>query len=277
MPLLKSRIPFTPQNPYRTRRPQTSKIIFLSCEGSVTEEEYFTRISEIYSMIRSKIQLISVAEDAVLTRPKFRTPEQNRILGKTRPKQLVERIDQFKAEKEDIYQFSQFPEDEFWIVTDVDQNWSNQIIDLQHGKSYRDEWNEAIAACQEKGYKYAVSNPFFEIWLLLHHDEASSEDKGYAVTDTHPYEKTEHFQERLRILGVPMQEKKHINDMDYTDEKVKTAVHRADMLHIDKADLAPKYFSTTVYLLLQEIISMLPEDVSLTSENEQVPSVVADS
>ena len=74
-----------------------------------------------------------------------------------------------------------------------------------------------------------------------------------------------------------MQGKKHINDMDYTDEKVKAAVHRADVLHIDKADLAPKYFSTTVYLLLQEITSMLPEDVSLTSENEQVPSVVADS
>ena len=48
MPLLKSRVPFTPQNPYRVVRPQTSKIIFLSCEGSVTEEEYFGMISDIY-------------------------------------------------------------------------------------------------------------------------------------------------------------------------------------------------------------------------------------
>ena len=43
MPLLKSRVPFTPQNPYRVIRPKTSKIIFLSCEGSVTEEEYFPK------------------------------------------------------------------------------------------------------------------------------------------------------------------------------------------------------------------------------------------
>lgn len=70
MTLLKSRVPFTPQNPYRTVRPKTSKIIFLSCEGSVTEEEYFGLISDIYSGIKSKIQFISVAEDAVFTAPK---------------------------------------------------------------------------------------------------------------------------------------------------------------------------------------------------------------
>lgn len=32
--------PFSVENPYRTKRPSTSKIIFLSCEGSETEEEY---------------------------------------------------------------------------------------------------------------------------------------------------------------------------------------------------------------------------------------------
>ena len=170
MPLIRSRIPFTPQRPYRSHRPATSKIIFLSCEGSVTEEEYFARISEIYSPVRSKIQFISVAEDAVFTAPKCRTEDQVKLLSKVRPKHLVERMDAFKVEKNDIYQFSEYPEDEFWIVTDVDKNWSEELIDSERRKSYRDEWNEAIAACQEKGYSYAVSNPFFEIWLLLHHD-----------------------------------------------------------------------------------------------------------
>ena len=94
-----------------------------------------------------------------------------------RPKHLVERINQFKAEKDDIYQFEKYPEDEFWILTDVDQNWSNQVIDPQNGKTYKDEWDDAIAACEEKGYHYAISNPFFEIWLLLHHDQPSEEDK----------------------------------------------------------------------------------------------------
>lgn len=40
--------PFTNENPYRDKRPATSKIIFLSCEGSVTEEEYIEVLSNIY-------------------------------------------------------------------------------------------------------------------------------------------------------------------------------------------------------------------------------------
>ena len=154
---------------FKTRpRPKTSKIIFLSCEGSVTEEEYFGMISEIYSEIKSKIRVVSVAEDAVRTDPKYRTPDQVQLLTKVRPKHLIERIEQYKVEKNDIYQFEKYPEDEFWVLTDVDQNWSNQIIDPKNSKTYKDEWDDAIAVCEEKGYHYAVSNPFFEIWLLYH-------------------------------------------------------------------------------------------------------------
>ena len=260
MPLLKSRVPFTSQNPYRKVRPKTSKIIFLSCEGSVTEEEYFGMISEIYSEIKSKIRVVSVAEDTVRTDPKYRTPDQVQLLTKVRPKHLIERIEQYKVEKNDIYQFEKYPEDEFWVLTDVDQNWSNQIIDPKNSKTYKDEWDDAIAVCEEKGYHYAVSNPFFEIWLLLHHDQPSEKDKSFAVSDNHPYEKTNHFRTRLSELGAPLTDKKHINYSDYNDEKIKTAVHRAEELHLDKMDLCPRYFATTVYLLLKKIIEMLPEE-----------------
>ena len=260
MQLLRSRVPFTTQRPYRSSRPETSKIIFLSCEGSVTEEEYFIElIPSIYSEIKSKIQFVSVAEDAARTDPRYRTPEQKKILSKTRPKQLVERIEQFKAEKDNIYQFKEYPEDEFWIITDVDQNWSEKIIDAEHEKSYKDEWNDAIAECKEKGYHYAVSNPFFEMWLLLPHDEPSETDKSFAVSDGHPYEKTSHFRIRLSELGAPLKKDKHIKASDYNDEKIKLAVQRAEKLHIDKSDLCPRYFATTVYLLLEKIFEMKKE------------------
>lgn len=260
MPLVTNRIPFNAQNPYRPRRPATSKIIFLSLEGSVTEEEYFERVSDLFSEVRSKIQFISVAEDAVHTALKSRTDEQRQMLSKVRPKQLVERIDQFKMEKESMYQFSAHPDDEFWIVTDVDKNWSNEVIDSKEGKTYLDEWNDAIKMCLEKKYGYAVSNPFFEIWLLLHHDDPTDIDKSFAVTDNHNYKKTSHFRERLRALGVPLKEKKKITPSDYSIQNVKSAIQRADALHIDKNDLCPKYFATTVYLLLQKIIEMLPDN-----------------
>lgn len=259
MPLITSRIPFSPQNPYRSVRPATSKIIFLSFEGSVTEEEYFEHISDLFGEIRSKIQFISVAEDAVHTAPKCRTSDQARLLSKVRPKQLVERIEQFKIEKDDIYQFSQYPEDEFWIVTDVDKNWSNEVIPNQE-KTYYEEWNEAINMCRTKYYGYAVSNPFFEIWLLLHHDTANEDDMSWAVTDEHAYEKTDHFRTRLRELGVPLEDKKHIEISDYDVEEVKTAISRAEALHLNKEDLCPKYFATTVYILLNKMMDMIPDE-----------------
>lgn len=250
--VLKNRVAFVP---FRKERPDTQKIIFLSLEGSATEEDYFKIISELFSDVKSKIQFISVAEDAVHTIPKYRTYEQNRMLTSVRPKQLVERIEQFKIREEDKYQFELHPEDEFWIVTDVDKNWSDDVIDASEKKTYREEWDEAITICRDKNYRYAISNPYFEMWLLLHHDIPCDEDKGFAVTDTHEYEKTNHFKLRLRKLGVPLKGK-HICAEDYDVEKVKRAIEEAEKLHINKEDLCPRYFATTVYLLLKKIIEL---------------------
>lgn len=260
MSVSKSRIPFDVKNPYRKRRPATSKIIFLSLEGSVTEEGYFERVSDLFSEVKSRIQLISVAEDAVHTLPKSRTKDQAQMLTKVRPKQLVERIEKFKQEKDAIYQFAQYPEDAFWVVVDVDKNWSNEVIDPKEGKTYLDEWNETVALCQEKRYGYAISNPFFEVWLLLHHDDPTPEDKAFAVTADHAYEKTDHFRTRLQKLHVPLKNKKQIYPSHYTMQNVMAAIQRASALHIDPADLCPHYFATTVYRILQEIVQMMPVD-----------------
>lgn len=258
-----SRVALNHENPFRITRPETQKIIFLSLEGSVTEEEYFERISELFPEIKSKIQFISVAEDAVHTADKKRTKEQIEQITKNRPKQLVERIDEFKADEEDKYQFSKYPEDEFWIVTDVDKNWSDEMVSPVGRKTFIDEWNEAIEICKEKNYGYAVSNPFFEIWLLLHHDIPNDVDKSFAITDTHKYESTNHFKERLRELKAPLKDKKHIMDLDYCVENVKIAVKRAEELHCDKSDLCPKYFATTVYMLVNKILELLPQNEEL--------------
>ena len=112
---------------------------------------------------------------------------------------------------------------------------------------------------QQKQYGYAVSNPFFEIWLLLHHDDALDEDKVFAVTETHAYEKTAHFRERLRKLGVPLKKEKHIQFEHYNANKILSAIERAEKLHINKDDMTPKYFATTVYLLLNKMRKMMSE------------------
>lgn len=253
-----SRIPYTNLNPFRTQRPATDKIIFLSCEGCVTEEEYFRYISEIFDELKTKIQFVSVVEDEVHTVPKFRTKDQRRKLSKSKPKQLYEKIEQFKKEKDNMYQFDAHKDDEFWIVMDIDQNLSEDIVD-SFNKSFRDNFIETLDKCDNKGYKYAISNPFFEIWLLLHHDEPTEEDKKYAVTSEHGYEKTGHYRERLRKLKVSMRGNgKDIEREDYTREKVFAAVKRAEKLHIDRSSRYPEYFATTVYQLINKFIELIP-------------------
>lgn len=239
--------PFTNEDPYRLKRPSTSKIIFLSCEGSVTEEEYIEVLSQIYDGVKGRVQLISVAEDEVHTLPKKRTREQNQVLGKSKPWQLVERINKFKEKKDAKYEFSKYPEDEFWIVSDVDDNLDN----------HKEEFENAIQECEEKGYKYAISNPFFEIWLLLHHDEASEEDKKYAVTETHPYEATNHFRMRLTDKGAPLKEQKHLKLEHYSDEKVRLAVQRAKELVEGKDEKIPSGYGTYVYKIIEEILDVV--------------------
>lgn len=243
--------PFTVQNPYRTVRPTTSKIIFLSCEGSATEEEYIVLLSKIYGEVKSKIQLISVVEDEIHTAPKGRTPEQNSTLGKSKIWHLVDRIDKFKEEKSAIYQFDKYPDDEFWVVSDIDDNLQSHPI----------EFSDAINECDEKGYRYAISNPFFEVWLLMHHDEVKEQDKVFAVTDEHPYEATDHFRVRLADLKVPLKNQKHLSEEQYSDEKVRKAAERAKSLVKSDDEIYPTDLGSHFYKVIDEIIEMIQKEV----------------
>ena len=219
-------------------------------EGIITENEYFERISELFDHIKYKLEIISLTEDEYHTPAKLRTAEQNDTISRVRPLQLVDRIAAYKERNNDSYDFDNHPEDEFWIVCDVDENWSDLWID---------EWNEAIRKCEELKYQYVISNPFFEIWLLLHHDNATDGDKSFAVTDSHEYEPTDHFRVRLKDLGAPLKAKKHIEKQHYTSENVRAATLRAANLHVDRADLTPHYFATTVYLLMEKLLALSEE------------------
>lgn len=231
--------------PRREIRPESNKLIFLSCEGNVTEEEYFERVTEIYDEVKSKIQFISIKEDILSKNKRERTEEEIRELGKSKPWQLVEKIERYKEEKKDIFDFDKHPDDEFWIVSDIDENTSPENLE---------KWKETLNKCREKGYGYAISNPFFEIWLLLHHSEIIDEDKKYGVTNEQPYRPTDYFKERLEDLGVPLVKKKrkHIVKEDYNREKIKLAIERGKRITVLEEGV-PIGLGTSVYKLLEKI------------------------
>ena len=123
--------------------------------------------------------------------------------------------------------------------------------------NHKAEFENVIQACDEKGYRYAISNPFFEIWLLLHHDDVNEEDKKYAVTESHPYTATDHFRIRLAEKNAPLKNQKHIQLEHYSDEKVRIAVKRAKELMNGREEKIPSQYGTYVYKIVDEILEVI--------------------
>lgn len=232
----------------RKKRPTTGKIIFISCEGQVTEEEYFHLASNIFSGVKNKIRVISIMEDTVKIPPKERNGYQVRELCKSSPEQLVDKIDRFKKMENDKYDFAKHPEDEFWIIADVDNHTDGMNMV---------RWLDTLARCDQKKYRYAVSNPFFEFWLLLHHVEPTEKDYLYAVTESQPYRKTSYFRNRLKIdAHAGLYKEKHIKPEHYNENKIRMATKRAKQLDKNENAPWPKSLGSTVYKLMEQIIEI---------------------
>ena len=243
-------------SPVRPIKRTSDKIIFISCEGAVTEWEYFEKIINlVFVNISSKVKVINILEDSLKKKDKFRTEEEKRLVSSCAPQNLLEIMNAFKQYHQDEYDFGAHPQDEFWLVMDIDEHTNSQQLD-DNGISNRDKWEEVLRQCLANHYCYAVSNPFFELWLLLHFDDVQETDYNYAVTDSHPYEPTNHFRKRLSALKIPLKKDKHIQPKHYGKYNmgaIAQAISRAEALDTDSKCDYPVKLGTTVYRLLKSI------------------------
>lgn len=120
-------------------------IIALFCEGVVTEPQYFNALRRLPEIRKiTKLQLDFPLSGAV-------------------PLTLVERAIREKQENN---------ADEYWCVFDVE--WPKQHPNLL----------KAIDLAKRSGIRLAISNPAFEVWLLLHHkDHKSHLDTDIAIAE----------------------------------------------------------------------------------------------
>lgn len=119
------------------RRPairRYKKLFLVATEGRVTEFEYFTHL-------RSECALVHV--------------ECLRGKDKSAPLQVLERI-RMRIKDEGLNK-----SDEAWLVVDRDE-WSPADLDEL------DRWQAG-----DKRFGLAVSNPSFELWLLMHFENAN--------------------------------------------------------------------------------------------------------
>src|ERR1700730_6294733 len=122
------------------------------------------------NVVRDANLIVIASEDTYAVRQYFdffrSTRIQFKILeteeGRSAPEQVLARIDKYMKE----YEIG--AGDEFWLVCDCD-HWVNS----GHIKNLR----RVIQACGQKGIRIALSNPCFELWLLLHFAEFPTENK----------------------------------------------------------------------------------------------------
>ncbi len=118
--------------------------------------------------------------------------------------------------------------DEAWLVVDRDQWTDNQLSQLH-------EW-----AQEADNYGFALSNPKFELWLLLHFEDGSGVNNSKTC-----------FQRLKRYL--PGYDK-GIDMRKISDDMIEEAIRRAKKLDTPTCSDWPRNTGTTVYRLVESIL-----------------------
>jgi hypothetical protein len=139
------------------------------------------------------------------------------------PAAILERLENYLREEELL------KTDEAWIVVDKDQ-WTDKQLVILHS------WSK-----QARNYGFALSNPLFEYWLLLHFD------------DGHNIQSAEECKDRLSQYLPDYNN--NINDRKITLAMINKAILRAKKRDKPSCIDWPKDIGvTTVYKLIEKII-----------------------
>lgn len=126
-----------------SRKPQNRipRKVFIFTEGSVTEQKYFQEFIEFYNIPQARVKVI------------------DRETTNSSPEKVIGYVVDFqkrirKCEPDISVNYV------YWLVIDTDR-WGANLA-----KTVNDAY--------QRNYDVALSHPCFEIWLLLHYDDANS-------------------------------------------------------------------------------------------------------
>ena len=141
-------------------------------------------------------------------------------------------------------QYSLEADDELWLVIDKDR-WPDAVL------------SQVAQKCsQDCNMQLALSNPCFELWLLLHLVNAAmlscEEQQRWLINQRRTRRSDPYLKVRLR------KEMGSYHESNYNAEalviNVKDAIARARELDINPNDRWPQTLGTRVYLLAESII-----------------------
>ncbi|MCI0464364.1 MAG: RloB family protein [Gemmataceae bacterium] len=186
--------------------------------------------------VRDASLVVIASEDRYAVRQYFDFFESTRIQfrvletqdGKSAPKHVLNRINEY------IEEFEIGEGDTFWLVCDCD-HWvePNHIQNLTH----------VLQQCRQKDIQVALSNPCFDLWLLLHFADYPAED---VLT-------CDEVADRLRAAAGGY-DKTKVYNLPIDDKKVLAAVKRAADKHPSLEEI-PKRLQTAVHLIIRSLIT----------------------
>ncbi len=178
------------------------RLFIISAEGTKTEPQYF-------GMFNSRDAVIHV----------------NCLKGKrgSSPPQVLRRM------RNHLKDTGLKPGDEAWLVVDKDQ-WTDEQLAQLH------QWAQTA-----ENYGFALSNPKFEYWLLLHFEDGSGVSSSRACT------------ERLK-KHLPNFEKGNV-EVEKLKAGIPEAIRRAKQKDSPPCTDWPRTTGTTVYRLVEKLLN----------------------
>ena len=146
--------------------------------------------------------------------------------GKSSPEHVFERLERYLEE------FDIGPDDRFWFVSDTD-HWAEP--------NHIQNFVRVIQLCRDKGIGVAVSNPCFELWLLLHFVEMPTAE----LTCTQ-------IAEQIRTF-VGKYNKTKVHDLPIDDKAVENAIRRSTSSNSGSGEI-PAPMETRVHLIIDELL-----------------------
>lgn len=204
---------------------EAEKLFILSYEGTVSEKKYFEdfRKSELFND-SGLIEIIS------LKRPSNKGSDPINV------KKLLE-----KAKRE--FRFKKT--DEFWLIIDRD-DWES---------IHNYNFDNLVYDCNsEKNFFLAMSNPCFEIWLILHLKDINnfSDEEKQKILENKKISSSKNYIDEIlgEIQGRGYNKRPNPNIFL---PKIKIAVQRAKELDKNKEDY-PKNIGSHIYRLVEKLL-----------------------
>lgn len=201
-----------------------ARLIVIASEGKDTERIYFKALAKEYTNPRVHVHILKRSED-----------EKNN----SSPEHVLEQLNEYKC------QYELEADDELWLVTDKD-HWTEAMLS-----------RVATECMQDVSMHMALSNPCFELWLLLHLVDVASLTPEEQRLWMENRRKSKSSNPYLKVLLRQKMGSYHESAYDVLTliQHVKVAIERARLLDKNPADRWPQTLGTRVYLLAESVMN----------------------